>query len=171
MKQAFKIVIYIICFLSFGLVFTNANNFSVNFDVFVDDIVLVAKSNKNISLIKFLNDFDKIKNNNCDIVYSNTFVELSPVCFLNTDKNFNLDIKESLSYLIQWLNWFSQYYDDSLSFSYKLSEPLYEYSNLDKYNQYKSTLYEKIVIIYMENNDKKIRINKSTFSMFMFDKF
>jgi hypothetical protein len=101
MKQTFKIVFYIFSSLCFGFVFTNANNFSVNFDVFVEDIVLVAKSNKKVSLIKFLTDFDKIKDNDCNISYSNSFVELSPVCFLDIYKNFNLDINESLSYLIE----------------------------------------------------------------------
>ena len=171
MKQVFKTIVYIICFLTFGFVFTNANDFSVNFDVFVDDIILVANSKQNISLIKFLDDFDKVKNNKCDVSYSNNYVEVSPVCFLDVDENFNLDMQESLSYLIEWLRWFSQYYSDAVSFFYKPSEPLYDYSVLDKYKQYKSTLYEKLVITYMENKNKKVMIDKKIFSKIMFDRF
>ncbi len=171
MKQAFKIVVYILCYLCFGFVFTNANNFSVNFGVFVDDMVLVANSNLNISIITFLSEFNKIKENNCSLKYYDNFVEVSPVCFLDTEKNFNLDTNEALSYLMQWLNGFSQYYDESFLFSYKPSEPLYDYSVLDKYKQYKSTLYEKIVITYMENNNRKIRIDKQIFSKIIFENF
>jgi len=171
MRKTSRNIVYMLCFLTFGLFFTNANDFLVDFDVFVNDIVLVADSKQNISLIKFSNDFDKIKNNVCNVNYTNSFVEVSPVCFLNVDKNFNLDMQDSLSYLIEWLRWFSQYYNDSISFSYKPSEPLYDYSILDKYRQYQSTLYEKVVITYMENNNQKIMIDKKTFSKIMFDKF
>lgn len=46
MKKVLKTIVYFLSILAFGTVFTNANNFSVDFSLFVDDIVLVANSNK-----------------------------------------------------------------------------------------------------------------------------
>jgi len=59
MKKVLKTIVYFLSIFAFGAVFTNANNFSVDFSLFVDDIVLVANSNKKISFIKFLSEFNK----------------------------------------------------------------------------------------------------------------
>jgi len=171
MKKVLKTIVYFLSILAFGTVFTNANNFSVDFSLFVDDIVLVANSNKKISFIKFLSDFNKIKDNKCSISYSKSFVELSPICFLDYN-NFKVDVNKSLDYLLEWLNWFSQYYGEHLDhFVYKPADVLYSLSDIDRYRQYKSTMHEKIVVTYMENKWQTIRIDKESFAKLLFDRF
>lgn len=171
MKKLLKNIFYTMFLIFFGFVYTYANDFSVSFDSFVSDIVLVENYKKEISLVKFFNDFNKIKNNKCKVKDNGTFVTVSPICLLDTNSNFSLSIDKSLSYLLPWLQWFNNYYDNGYSFSYYPTTPLYEYSVFDKYKQYKSSLHEKIVISYMENNAKTINIDKWVFSKFMFDQF
>ena len=172
MNKILKFTVYFLFILFFWNVFVNASDSLVDFNVFINDIVLVANSNKKVSIIKFFSDFNKIKDNKCSIKNSDFFIEFSPVCLLDPDKNFNLDINESLDYLLQWLNWFSKYYSENLeSFVYEPAEPLYQFSELDRYKQYKFTMFEKIVITYMENKGQTIRMTKEMFSKMLFDRF
>ncbi|MCK9466914.1 MAG: VanW family protein [Candidatus Absconditabacterales bacterium] len=172
MNKILKFTVYFLFILFFGNVFVNASDSLVDFNVFINDIVLIANSNKKISIIKFFSDFNKIKDNKCSVKNRDSFIEFSPVCLLDPDKNFNLDINESLDYLLQGLNGFSKYYSENLeSFVYEPAEPLYQFSELDRYKQYKFTMFEKIVITYMENKGQTIRMTKEMFSKMLFDRF
>lgn len=171
MKYFFKTIFLIVIFL-FAFTYYVSASYSYNdFNSFVDDINLVRKSNKNISVVKLSLDFDKIKDNKCVVSYYNNYIDVSPVCFLLTETNFNIDIDESLNYLLNDLQWFTSYYSDLNSFFYTSADPIFKESKFDLYKKYRSTIYERVVITYMEMKNTKIRITKDILSKFMFDQF
>ena len=172
MENVFKKTIFaLIIIFSLNLSFIKADDFYISFQSFVNDIVSVKETKPNISIINFFNDFNKIKNNKCSIKRHDSYVELSPVCFLYPDKNFNLSAEDSLEYLLDDLKWFSNYYSDSDSFFYDSAKPLFESYEFNTYNKYKSSIYEKVVITYMEKFGQKIKLDNKVLSKFVFDNF
>lgn len=169
MKNKLKKIFAFVLILSWISVFAQAD--SVDFSDFVNDIVLVKESKKQISLMTFLKNFEQIKDNKCNISYQNSFVEVSPICLLNSEQNFNLSVSSFLEYFTDWLDSFSNYYYTGDSFIYKPAEANYHYSVFDKYRQYQSSFYEKIAITYLESKNQTIRIDKSIFSRFLVDRY
>jgi hypothetical protein len=72
----------------------------------MDDVKLVEQSKREISIIKFFKEFNKIKNNPCVVVDFDDYVEVSPTCLLDESKMPTLSIEESLPYLLKDLSGF-----------------------------------------------------------------
>ena len=171
------IVGLLVCIMFFWYLnwFVNATNITntINFDNFIQDIKLVENSKKDISIVKFFRDFNKIKKNTCDINRFDDYIEVSPVCLLNELPS--LSTEKSLDFLLNDLWWFNNYYSLADSFSYRSTFPYFNVSSistlLSDYNRYNSSIYKKIVITYLENNDTKIRINNNILARFMFKNY
>ncbi|HRX63722.1 MAG TPA: VanW family protein [Candidatus Absconditabacterales bacterium] len=158
MRKIKIVYLLVLGLLFFG--FTNADNV-VTFDSFVNDIDLVKKSKRNISVVKFFADFNQIKNNECEVDRFNQYVEVSPICLLNKSNILKISTDEALNYLLDDLIGFGNYYQDKDMFFYKPVKPQFYHSVIDEYNGYNDSIYKKVVITYLENNNFKIRIDKS----------
>ena len=150
---------------------TNIAN-TISFESFVQDIKLVENSKKDISIVKFYRDFNIIKNNKCSVSEFDSYVEVSSICLLGKNTISALSTEKSLDYLIEDLWGFWNYYSLSKSFSYKPTSPYFRTSKiswlLDDYDRYTSSIYKKIVITYLENQNIKIRIENSVLAKMMF---
>ncbi len=144
---------------------------AVDFNNFVNDIKSVKQSKREISIVKFFSDFNSIKNNKCNVKYFDTYVELSPVCLLDDNSIPALSVETSLDFLLDDLAGFGNYYSLSDSFSYRPTLPYFSYSVFDEYTSYKSSIYKKIVITYLENSNIKIKIKNSILAKFTFEKY
>lgn len=169
----FKLKLIFLILSIFLLGYSNVKAFSVvSFNNFVNDIRLVEKSNKNISILKAIGSFNAINNNDCLVVDGQDYLDVSPVCLL--DKNIDLidiPIKDSIGFLLDWLKWFWSYYSLSDEFTYYPTKPYFSYWVLNEYNDFKWSIYEQIVITYLEQKWLKIRIDKSTVSKLLFDDY
>lgn len=163
----------IFCFLFTVVLFfsyTKASNM-VDFNNFANDIKIVKESKRDISIVKFFSDFNRIKTNKCDIKYFDTYAEVSPVCLLDDTNIFTLSPQKSLDFLLDDLAWFGNYYSLSDSFSYAPTHPYFSYSIFTEYNNYKSSIYKKIVITYLTNKNQYIKIDNSILAKFIFKKY
>ncbi len=164
-KYIYLLLLYLLFFW-----FTQASN-TISLDGFVKDIKLVESAKREILVVKFFSDFNKIKNNSCSIDYFKDYVSVSPICLLDQSNLPKLSIYESLDYLLDDLWGFGSYYRQDDGFSYRPTQPYFSYSVLDEYSEYDDSLYKKIVITYLENKDSKIRIDKSVLAKMAFDNY
>ncbi len=159
-------------YLTWSVNATNITN-TISFDKFIQDIKLVESSKKDISVVNFFRDFNKIKKNTCDINRFDKYIEVSPVCLL--DEMPSLSVERSLDFLLPDLWGFNNYYSLSDSFSYRPTIPYFKISNISEllsdYDKYISSIYKKIVITYLENKNIKVRIDNHFLARNMFQKY
>lgn len=169
MKGILKFI-YWICAVLPMMSFVSASDV-IFFSDYVEDIEIVKDYYENMSLDYFKEDFDKVKSSQCVVQYFDEYVKVSPICFYYTDW-LALDTDKVLDYLIDNIDWFDEIYQqDSYEFKYSPTQSHYVYSNLNKYNIYKWSLFEQMVLMYWQWKWKMLMIDYETFAELLLDRY
>lgn len=110
-------------------------------------------------------------NYQCYIQYFDTYVVVSPICFVENGW-LSWDTEKSLDYLFDDFQYFfDEYSENSYNFYYNAIQPYYIDDLFNSYVVYYWSLYEKVVASEREKNDKLIRIDNSTFAKIIFKNY
>ena len=129
----------------------------LNFSEYQKNIKTIATGN--ISPSKALQQIVQAKNLPCTYEKENkNMYIISPICLLKNELP-QIEYKEAIDYLWQYIDSFNTIYNEaSQNFSYQGTTPIFtkDYEILPK------TLEEKLTLIRLQNQWKKIRIHKSS---------
>jgi len=168
MKKLLKIFLIIIL-ITIPVKQVFSNNF-YEFEKFLSDIETIKLANKNINIVTYLEQVEKLKQNKCVIQDYWEYSYIAPVCLL--EKQNYLTKKVALQYLTNNLNSYNnEYQQDSYHFIYKPTQPNFKYWTYDKYLEYKWTIFEVLTLLYLTHENQMIKINNNILARLMFENY
>lgn len=117
------------------------------------------KNTENISRTKILYKIQQWKNMKCSYEKEteDTYI-LSPICLIKNELP-SIEFTEAIDYLWPYIQWFNNIYNDiSTNFSYEWTSPIFT----QNYEILPTNIQEKYTLITMQEQEKKLRIHKSS---------
>ena len=162
--------IYSICALWISVSCVSAND-TISFYDYVDDIEIVKNHYQDMTYDYFAKDFELIKKHQCVVQYYDDYVKVSPICFYYTD-GLSFDTEKILDYLIDDIDWFDDiYHQDQYEFTYRPTKSNLSNSSLDKYEIYRWSLFEWMVLMYWQWKEAMIIVDNATFAELLLDRY